>query len=597
MTEKRWIHRPQPDTTEERQAVEDLTRQLNVSPFLALLLVQRGIHTFEEARTFFRPVLDHLHDPFGMCDMDKAVLRLQMAIIRQEKILVYGDYDVDGTTSVTLFYGFLKSIYDHIDYYIPDRYKEGYGVSAQGIDWAAENGFSLIVTLDCGIKSVDKVKDAWDRGIDFIICDHHRPGAELPPAAAVLDPKRDDCPYPYKELTGCGVGFKLLHAFCLFRDIPLARLFDYLDLVAVSIASDIVPITGENRVLAYYGLQRLNSAPRPGLRALIQIAGQKDELDITNVVFGIGPRINAAGRIKHARAAVQLLLAQTEQEANEYAFEINEHNNSRRQYDSSITEQALAMIQADEWLMNAKSTVLFSNDWHKGVIGIVASRCIEKFHRPTIILTQSNDKAAGSARSVPGFDVYEAIEECADLLDQFGGHTFAAGLTLRIENIPQFRQRFEEVVRRRIREEQLVPQIEIDLPIDLGAVDLKFYKILKQMAPFGPENMSPVFCTDDVYLHSGPFTMKEKHLKFQVQHHSSPQVFTCVGFNMSHYAPALRRGEPCQVVVKNYRKNGDAYDCEIEIRPIRDAEGKVIYAVAFERERARRPGRRRVTAL
>ncbi|WP_266368537.1 single-stranded-DNA-specific exonuclease RecJ [Tellurirhabdus rosea] len=547
MTEKRWIHRPQPSTTEELKAVEDLTRQLNITPFLAMLLVQRGVYSFEQARTFFRPELAHLHDPFLMKDMDQAVLRLQMALLRNEKILVYGDYDVDGTTSVALFYGFLKTIHSNLDFYIPDRYKEGYGVSSAGIEWAAENGFSLIVSLDCGIKSVDKVQEAADYGIDFIICDHHRPGSYLPTCCAVLDPKREDCSYPYKELTGCGVGFKLLQALCLLRDIPLERLFDFLDLVVVSIASDIVPITGENRVLAYYGLKRLNASPRPGLKALIQIASLRDELDIMNVVFGIGPRINAAGRIKHAKAAVQLLLSETEEEATGHAFEINEHNNSRRQYDSSITEEALAMIQADEWLRNAKSTVLFNNGWHKGVIGIVASRCIEKFHRPTIILTESHNKAAGSARSVPGFDVYEAIEECADLLEQFGGHTFAAGLTLKIENVPLFRQRFEEVVQRRIREEQLIPQVEIDLPIDLSAVDMKFHKILKQMAPFGPENMSPVFCTDEVYLYSGPFTMKEKHLKFQIQHHSSPQIFTCIGFNMAHYALELRRGEPFSI--------------------------------------------------
>ncbi|WP_234735862.1 single-stranded-DNA-specific exonuclease RecJ [Tellurirhabdus bombi] len=556
MTEKRWIHRPLPTTIEELGAVEDLTRQLNINPFLATLLVQRGVYNFDEAKTFFRPELAHLHDPFLMQDMEKAVERLQMAIVRNEKILVYGDYDVDGTTSVTLFYGFLKTIYKNLDYYIPDRYKEGYGISSQGIEWAAENGFSLIVSLDCGIKSVDKVDEAWAKGIDFIICDHHRPGAELPKACAVLDPKREDCQYPYKELTGCGVGFKLLQAYCLFKSIPLERLFAYLDLVVVSIASDIVPITGENRVLAYYGLKRLNASPCAGLRALVQIAGIKDELEIMNVVFGIGPRINAAGRIKHAKAAVQLLLAETDEQATDFAFEINEHNNSRRQYDSNITEEALAMIQANELLANAKSTVLFNKTWHKGVIGIVASRCIERFHRPTIILTESHNKASGSARSVPGFDVYEAIEECADLLEQFGGHTFAAGLTLKIENVPLFQQRFEEVVSRRIREEQLIPMVEIDLPLDFSAIDLKFYKILKQMAPFGPNNLTPVFSTDEVYLVGSPYIMKEKHLKLNVRHHSSSQTFTAIGFNMAHHALFLNRDQPfsiCyQIELNNY---------------------------------------------
>ncbi|MFC5412325.1 single-stranded-DNA-specific exonuclease RecJ [Larkinella bovis] len=559
MSEKRWIYRPVPESPEELLAVENLTRDLKVNPFMAALLVQRGVHTFEEARTYFRPELTHLHDPFLMKDMEKAVLRLQMALLRSEKILVYGDYDVDGTTSVALFYGFMKTIYPNLDYYIPDRYKEGYGISSQGIEWAAENGFTLIVSLDCGIKSVERVEEAREKGIDFIICDHHRPGADIPNAAAVLDPKRSDCEYPCKDLTGCGVGFKLLHAFCLFKSIPLERLYDYLDLLVISIASDIVPITGENRVLAYYGLKKLNATPRFGVQALIKIAGFQSALDVTNVVFGLGPRINAAGRIKHAKAAVQLLLAETEEEATEFAFEINEHNNSRRQYDTSITEQALAMIQGDEWLLNAKSTVLFNNTWHKGVIGIVASRCIEKYHRPTIILTESHNRAAGSARSVPGFDVYEAIEECADLLEQFGGHTFAAGLTLKLENIKAFRQKFEEVVTRRIQEEQLIPMIEIDLPLDLDAIDQKFYNVLKQMSPFGPQNMTPVFSTSEVYLVGEPYIMKEKHLKMTVQQANSYQRFTAIGFNMAHHALFLRRDRPfsiCyQIEENNYNGN------------------------------------------
>jgi single-stranded-DNA-specific exonuclease len=559
MSEKRWIYRPIPESPEELLAVENLTRDLKVNPFMAMLLVQRGVHNFDQARTYFRPELPHLHDPFLMKDMEKAVQRLQMAIVRGEKILVYGDYDVDGTTSVALFYGFMKTIYPNLDYYIPDRYKEGYGISSQGIEWAAENGFSLIVSLDCGIKSNDRVDEAWEKDIEFIICDHHRPGAELPRAVAVLDPKRSDCDYPCKDLTGCGVGFKLLHAFCLFKGIPLDRLFGYLDLLAISIASDIVPIVGENRVLAYYGLKRLNASPGFGLQALIKIAGFSSELDITNVVFGLGPRINAAGRIKHAKAAVQLLLSETEEEATDFAFAINEHNNSRRQYDTSITEQALAMIQGDEWLLNAKSTVLFNNTWHKGVIGIVASRCIEKFHRPTIILTESHNRAAGSARSVPGFDVYEAIEECSDLLEQFGGHTFAAGLTLKLENIKAFQQKFEEVVTRRIKDDQLIPMIEIDLQLDLDAIDQKFYNVLKQMSPFGPQNMVPVFSTSEVYLVGEPYIMKEKHLKITVQQAGSFQRFTAIGFNMAHHALFLRRDQPfaiCyQIEENNYNGN------------------------------------------
>ncbi|WP_199736845.1 single-stranded-DNA-specific exonuclease RecJ [Fibrisoma montanum] len=557
---KRWITKPFPNSPAQRVAIESLTQSLNISPFLASLLVQRGIHTFEEARSFFRPELGHLHDPFLMKDMDRAIERLKLAFLRQEKILVYGDYDVDGTTSVALFYGFLKTFYPHVDYYIPDRYKEGYGVSKAGIDWAVANEFTLIVSLDCGIKSIDRVTEAWELGIDFIICDHHRPGRgtdgdELPPAAAVLDPKRSDCDYPYKELTGCGVGFKLLQAYCIFENIPLETLFGYLDLVAISIASDIVPITGENRVMAHYGLKVLNQSPRPGVKALIKVAGFTRELDITNVVFGLGPRINAAGRIQHARAAVQLMLSHSEEEADQFALEINKHNASRREFDTTMTEQALSMIRRNETMVKAKTTVLYDATWHKGVIGIVASRCIEHFHRPTIILTQSHNKAAGSARSVPGFDVYEAIEECADLLEQFGGHTFAAGMTLPIDNIEAFRRKFEEVVARRISEEHLTPLVEIDLPMDFSEIEPKMVRILKQMAPFGPQNMCPVFMTDDVYMVGLPTIMKEKHLKMTVRQGRSGHTFTAVGFGFAHWADQLSTGEPfsiCYQVEENH---------------------------------------------
>lgn len=557
---KRWITKPFPDSTEQRVAIETLTGSLGVSPFLAALLVQRGVHSYEDARAFFRPEIGHLHDPFTMKDMDRAILRLQMAMRpgHEEKILIYGDYDVDGTTSVALVYGFLKNYHSAIDHYIPDRYKEGYGISTQGIQWAADNGFSLIIALDCGIKSVDRVAEAKALGVDFIICDHHRPGAELPDATAVLDPKRNDCQYPYKELSGCGVGFKLLQAFCLQKGIPLEELYPYLDLVAVSIASDIVPITGENRVMAFYGLKCLNAAPRTGLKALIKIAGFSRELDITNLVFGLGPRINAAGRIQHAKAAVQLLLAESEVEADAFAMAINKHNNDRRTFDSTMTEQALAMIRESETMTRAKSTVLFDATWHKGVIGIVASRCIEHFHRPTIILTQSHDKAAGSARSVPGFDVYEAIEECADLLEQFGGHTFAAGMTMPVNNIDAFRKKFEEVVARRIKEEQLTPLVDIDLPMDFSEIDAKLFRILKQMGPFGPHNPQPVFMTEDVYLANEPIIMKEKHLKlnvFQGGSSSRGHTLTAVGFGFGHLASQLQAGKPfsiCYQVEQNF---------------------------------------------
>ena len=541
MTEKRWISATEL-TNEQRTTADQLAGDINVSSFLASLLVQRGVHDFDEAKDFFRPDLSFLHDPFAMKDMDKAVDRLTVAMAEGEKILVYGDYDVDGTTSVTMFYGFLRTIYDQLDYYIPDRYTEGYGVSTQGIDWAKEHGFSLIVCLDCGIKSVDKVEYANSLGVDFIICDHHRPGEMLPPAAAVLDPKRVDCAYPYKELTGCGVGFKLLHAFCQQNGQDLALLYPYLDLLVVSIASDIVPITGENRVLAYYGLRHLNTTPRAGLKALIKIAGIHNVLDIQNVVFGLGPRINAAGRIKHAKEAVRLLLCDDEDEADEFAQQINKHNSDRQKFDTSITDEALAMIQEDAWLSGAKSTVLFKEDWHKGVIGIVASRCIEHFHRPTIILTKSNGKAAGSARSVPGFDVYEAIEECADLLEQFGGHTFAAGMTLPVENIDAFRLRFDEIVSGRIQPEQLTPMIGVDLELDLEDISWKAYKVLKQMGPFGPGNMMPVFVSRGVSIAGKPTIMKEKHIKFNVYQGNSP-AFTVIAFGMAHIYPDLMDGK------------------------------------------------------
>ncbi|PWJ59956.1 single-stranded-DNA-specific exonuclease [Dyadobacter jejuensis] len=545
MIEKRWQIAPQLST--EQQALADsLGSSLQVDPNLATLLVQRSVTDFDQAKEFFRPDINKLHDPYLMKDMDRAVERLEKAIAQGEKILVYGDYDVDGTTSVTLFYGYLHKYYDRMDYYIPDRYNEGYGVSSQSIEWAAENGFSLIVTLDCGIKSVDKVEAASKHGIDFIICDHHRPGEQLPAAVAVLDPKRTDCPYPYKELTGCGVGFKLLQAFGQSQQHDPALLLQYLDLLVISIASDIVPITGENRILAYYGLQRLNTQPRIGIKALIQIAGLAGTLDITNVVFGLGPRINAAGRIKHAKEAVRLLLSEDVEEAETFAEEINIHNLDRRKFDSSITEEAISMIANDDGLSKAHSTVLYKEDWHKGVIGIVASRCIEQYHRPTIILTQSHGKAAGSARSVPGFDVYEAIESCADLLEQFGGHTFAAGLTLPIENIQAFRQRFEEIVSGSILPEQLVPLIDIDLELNLRAISPKFYRILKQMGPFGPGNMTPVFTSTPVTLVGNPTIMKEKHIKFEVQQGDSA-CYTAIGFGMAQAFPHLLEKKPFSI--------------------------------------------------
>ena len=530
MSEKRWSYKPTPNYL----IVNNLSQELSIDKALATMLVQRGISDFDEAKDFFRPQIEHLHDPFLMADMEKAVERLIEAIENGEKIMVYGDYDVDGTTAVALVYGFLSTFYGNLEYYNPDRYAEGYGVSVQGIEWAAEQGVSLIICLDCGIKAQDKVMLAKEKfGIDFIICDHHEPDETLPAAVAVLDPKRKDCSYPYKELTGNGVGFKLLQAFCIRTEMPIENLYEFLDLCVVSIGSDIVPITGENRVLAYFGLKKLNENPRTGLRALKEIAGFKTPMTVENVVFVLGPRINAAGRIKHAKAAVKLLLSDDYDEALAFAEEIQKHNSERKTFDSRITEEALAMIEGDDWLMNtAKSTVLYREDWHKGVIGIVASRCIEKYYRPTIILTKSHEKAAGSARSVAGFNLYGAIEACADLLEQYGGHTHAAGMTLPIENIEAFRLAFDEIVARTITDEQLTPVIKVDLKIKLAEISSKFYRIMNQMAPFGPENMQPIFVTENLSLKYAPRVMKEKHLKLELFEEETGAILSAVGFGM-----------------------------------------------------------------
>jgi single-stranded-DNA-specific exonuclease len=533
--EKNWKFRPAPLLTDDLQIVSNLASQLSVSNSMATMLWQRGVKDFDGAKHFFRPQIEDLHDPFLMKDMNIAVDRLIKAVDTNEKILIFGDYDVDGTTAVALFYGFLKNYYPNIEYYNPDRYKEGYGISNLGIDYAAEIGASLMVSLDCGIKSIDKIEYAQTKyGIDFIICDHHEPGDELPAAVAVLDPKRSDCPYPFKELTGNGVGFKLLTAFCVRKEIPMTNLFEFLDLAMVSIASDIVPIIGENRILAYYGLKKINENPRTGLKALKQVAGFSGEMSIENVVFVLGPRINAAGRIKHAKAAVQLLLADDFDEALAFAYEIQANNTERKGHDSRITEEALEMIRKDDWLLNmAKSTVLFSENWHKGVIGIVASRCIENFHRPTIIFTKSGDKvAAGSARSVPGFDLYQAIERSAHLLIQFGGHMHAAGMTIEIDKIDEFRAHFNQIVNEMILEEQLIPKINIDIKIDLSEISPKFYRIMKQMAPFGPHNMQPIFVSENLSLSAEPRILKEKHLKLEVLDEDTGSVFSAIGFGM-----------------------------------------------------------------
>lgn len=536
--QKRWIKKAAPSEDQ----VNALSQTLNINPLLASILIQRGIDTFEKAKAFFRPTLNDLHNPYLMQDMEKAVERLHKAIRGNEKILIYGDYDVDGTTAVALVFSYLFSFYKHCEYYVPDRYSEGYGVSQAGIEYAASNGITLIITLDCGIKASDKVTLADSHGIDFIICDHHLPDANIPNAIAVLDPKREDCTYPYTELSGCGLGFKFMQAYAQkHRDEQ--EVFQYLDMVAVSTASDIVPITGENRVLTVFGLKKLNENPSPGLKALKEIAAIRNELDVSGIVFTIGPRINAAGRIAHANGAVKLLIASTDQEALDLAFAINEKNDQRRVVDLDITGEALAMIEADERIKNANSTVLYKSTWSKGVIGIVASRCIEKYYRPTIILTESNNKITGSARSVHGFDLYEAIEACSDLLDKFGGHRHAAGLTLDHQNLDAFIDRFEEVVTARMKDEMKSPVMDIDAEIDLDTITPKFLNILKQMAPFGPENLNPVFAAHHLQIAHSLSAFKDRHLRFFVKQENANNVLAVVGFDMIKHYEALVSGK------------------------------------------------------
>ncbi|MFZ9031859.1 MAG: single-stranded-DNA-specific exonuclease RecJ [Robiginitalea sp.] len=483
----RWTYKPEPDA--DRTAL--LADALQVDPLVAGLLVQRGICTFEEARTFFRPELEHLHDPFLMQDMHRAVTRIEEAIERGERILIYGDYDVDGTSAVALLIAYLREFYTDVASYIPDRYTEGYGVSLQGIDFAADNEMTLIIALDCGVKAIEQIAYAKEQGIDFIICDHHRPGPQLPDAIAVLDPKREDCPYPYKELCGCGVGFKLIQALHTRRGLDVESLMPYLDLVAVAIAADIVPITGENRVLSHFGLRVINDNPRPGLKAIMGSI-RRDSYKVSDLVFQVAPRLNAAGRMEHGQMAVRLLTERDALLAQEQATVIESLNEERRGMDRQITEEALELIR-EHREENRMSTVVYKQDWHKGVIGIVASRLTETYYRPTLVFTKSGDRLAASARSVRGFDVYEALQACADCIEQFGGHTYAAGLTLHESRFEEFKSRFEKVVSNSIQPEQLQPELQIDLRVHLHQITPRLVRILEQFAPFGPGNPSPVF--------------------------------------------------------------------------------------------------------
>jgi single-stranded-DNA-specific exonuclease len=551
--EKRWVVKQ----AGEKHHIEHLQKVLGTDEVLATLLVQRGITTYEDAKSFFRPQLEHLHDPFLMKDMDKAIERIRAAIDNKEKIMIYGDYDVDGTTAVALVYSFLKEYYENVDYYIPDRYLEGYGISYKGIDFAKENDFKLIIALDCGIKAIDKVNYANERNIDFIICDHHRPGDEIPNAKAVLDPKRADCTYPFKELSGCGIGFKLIqglaHVWGKIKDKSLVK---YLDLVAVSIAADIVPITGENRILTHFGLKLLNSHPRPGILAIMKVSGLTNaedgsftrELNINDMVFFIGPRINAAGRMESGKESVTLLIADDAEAASLMADQINQYNTSRRNLDMQTTQEALDMILGDDRTLNSKSTVVYNPEWHKGVIGIVASRLTDHYYRPTLVFTRSNDMITGSARSVKDFDVYDAIDACSQFIEHFGGHKYAAGLSIKPENFEAFCKQFEAVVSGSITEKMLIPEVEIDMTIELNQINSKFMRILKQFAPFGPGNMAPVFQTNGVVDTGRARVVGKNHLKFEVVHPETRGFpFPAIAFQQGKHIDRMLSGEPFNI--------------------------------------------------
>ncbi len=527
--------------TPDEEKVTSVCNALKINPAICRVLVERGFDTFDSTKEFFRPELTQLHDPFLMKDMDKAVTRILSAFEKNEKILVFGDYDVDGTTSVASMYKFLCKIYDPalIDFYIPHRYREGYGVSKMGIDFAADNNFALIISLDCGIKSVELIAYAKNKGIDFIVCDHHLPDNVLPAAIAILNPKQNDCDYPYKELCGCGVGFKLITALAQQLNIEEEHYYCYLDLVAVAIAADIVPMTGENRVLAYFGLEKINSQPNPGIKALILLGNIQTKLSINNVVFVIAPRVNAAGRMDDAKKAVQLFIEEDYEKALEFAEMLHSDNTDRKEADSSITAEALELIAEDPSLQNKKTTVVYRKNWHKGVVGIVASRLIETYYRPTVVLTQSGEVVAGSARSVAGFNLYEAVHACREHLLGYGGHFAAAGLSLLPENVDAFANKFEEVVSATIPDHLLIPEIIIDTEISFADLTKSFYQIICQMEPFGPENMRPVFVARNVTDTGYSKIVKEKHIRFVVK--QDKFSFTGIGFNLAEKFDLLKK--------------------------------------------------------
>lgn len=571
--EKEWRIREAADPA----TVAQLSAELGIDPVLASLLVTRGVHTFEEARSFFRPSLSALHDPFLMKDMDLAVARLEKAVASQEKILVYGDYDVDGTTAVALVYSFIRRLTSSVDFYIPDRYDEGYGVSKKGIDWASDNGFTLIITLDCGIKAIDKVKYAADKGIDLIICDHHLPEEEIPAAAAVLDPKREDCTYPFDDLSGCGVGFKLVQAYSQKNGLPFESLLPLLDLLVVSIASDLVTVVGENRVLAHFGLKRLNEEPRIGLQAMINLANlEQGHVTIDDIVFKIGPRINAAGRMESGRLAVELLTAETEEAAVTIGSQINDNNNERKSIDREITKAALDMVQDGTCCSSENAVIVYGPDWNKGVVGIVASRLVEAYYKPAFVLTKSNGFVTGSARSVRGFDLYEAISSCADLLENYGGHIYAAGLTLREENLPEFVRRIDKYVGEHISDEMATPIVDVDSEINFSQITPKFFRILKQFQPFGPGNSAPVFLTKNVYDDGNGRKVGPggQHLKLELIQESQPyHQISAIAFNMASLFEHIRNGNPidiCYSVVENYYRGNSTIQLRIKDMRERD---------------------------
>ncbi len=567
----KWSY--QTPTNEQQEESRILAEELGISIILARFLKERGIHTAAGARKFFRPQLPDLHDPFLMNDMDLAIERLNKAMGRKERIMVYGDYDVDGTTAVALVYKFLQQYYSNIDYYIPDRYSEGYGVSFTGVDYAHETGVSLIIVLDCGIKAVEEIAYAKEKGIDFIICDHHVPDDVLPPAVAILNAKRKDNTYPYTHLSGCGVGFKFMQAFALSNGIEFHHLIPLLDLVAVSVASDIVPIMGENRILTYHGLKQLNSNPSVGLKAIIDVCGLNDrEITVSDIVFKIGPRINASGRIQNGKKAVDLLTEKDFSLALEKSNQINQYNETRKDLDKNMTEEANSIVEGLDGLDERRSIVLYNEDWHKGVIGIVASRLTEIYYRPAVVLTRTDDMATGSARSVSGFDVYKAIEHCRDLLENFGGHTYAAGLSLKVENVPAFTKRFEDYVAETILPEQTTSVIHIDAEIDFRDITPKFFSDLKRFNPFGPDNHKPVFCTRNVYDYgtSKVVGRDQEHIKLELVDNKSNNVMNGIAFGQSsqvRFIKTKRSFNICYTIEENTHKRGEVQLLIEDIKP------------------------------